>query len=239
MKAICSLLHQSQTYVLRNSEQLSESIAMRQNGRVLRSSTRASLTQRWARLGRARSSIQLVMVSVALRVQQNSCSTEVLLWNTVSIFQVSGPLFVKAIEGSQSDLGLVVVSSFIRRVVTLYKRKGFFSLASKRSMVAGLMAVSSARTVSVMVYSLWNARNAIFSRIKTKRRLPHMQVKGCPYRLQRLIERLRILFLAFALLSFPRTANDNRKSPTSYDPLDCFPPPGKQVQGIFTAIPRQ
>jgi hypothetical protein len=90
-----------------------------------------------------------------------------------------------------------------------------------------------------MVYSLWSARNAIFSRIKTKRRLPHMQVKGCPYRLQRLIERLRILFLAFALLSFPRTANDNRKSPTSYDPLDCFPPPGKQVQGIFTAIPRQ
>ena len=88
-------------------------------------------------------------------------------------------------------------------------------MASKRLMVAGLMAVSSARTVSVMVYSLWSARNAIFSRIKTKRRLPHMQVKGCPYRLQRLIECLRMLFLVFVLLSFPRTANDNRKSLTS------------------------
>jgi len=59
-------------------------------------------------------------------------------------FQVSGPLFVKAIEGSQWDLGLVVIDSFTYRVVTLYKPKRFFSLASKRSMVAGLMAGSTA-----------------------------------------------------------------------------------------------
>ena len=39
--------------MFRNSEPLSESMAMRRNGRVLRMSARASLTHRWAKLGRA------------------------------------------------------------------------------------------------------------------------------------------------------------------------------------------
>ncbi len=41
-------------------------------------------------------------------------------------FQVSGPLFAKAIEGPNRDLGLVVIDSFIRRVVALYKPRRLF-----------------------------------------------------------------------------------------------------------------
>jgi len=64
-------------------------------------------------------------------------------------------------------------------------------------------------------------------------------VKGCPYMFERLIECLRILFLAGAFLAYPRRTNDNLKASTIDEPLDCFPPPGEQVQGIFAAITGQ
>jgi hypothetical protein len=139
-----------------NSLPLSESMPKMGNGNRANSSSKAANTHFWALLRTVWFSVHPVAISVTVRVKQCSPSSDPPSWPTRSISTNPGRLSSQSAQvrigiwDFSNDPGLVW-----DRPRTVNRAR---STASRRSMVAALMPISSSAWASV-IFSSWSRRS--------------------------------------------------------------------------------